>query len=439
MVRSIWAILGVARDADTRTIRRAYAGKLKEFDADAEPARFIALNEAYQSAMDAARWRERYGEDDWDDEHAEAAEPVEPAPSEPLETPSAPEDVVPVADAVPLQPAPAPVLSPWQEEPGPELYDRLIGLLYRGDEGPIPPLTEDEAAEVDSLTQRFLRWLAGRPVDEAADYEFAIGNLMAASFPRSDVILEPVSAYFNWDASGHHWDRPESIREVLERRDGNLFYMALLDPEHQLHNAFVALTGDKVVPLWQRKLRGEVIELLKLTKTRYPSLLPLYNLDRLQEWQGKVSFNPGDNTEPDRPNRWWLVWIVIVVLANVARTCPASEDKTPPPDMVTQTFGESSAEQETHLDVSLAGLTNNALRRDGLSEPNPELATALQSNRLGMTGKHITAASSLPEPRFSAAFSSKGTSADRRTVRRALARTLAASGSPEAISIMREM
>ena len=45
-----WEILGIESGADLRAVKRAYAAKLKTIRQDENPAEFMALREAYESA-----------------------------------------------------------------------------------------------------------------------------------------------------------------------------------------------------------------------------------------------------------------------------------------------------------------------------------------------------------------------------------------------------
>ena len=56
--------LGLPPDADERAIKRAYAAKLKTARPDEDPLGFQRLNEAYREALEAARWRREYGDDE---------------------------------------------------------------------------------------------------------------------------------------------------------------------------------------------------------------------------------------------------------------------------------------------------------------------------------------------------------------------------------------
>ena len=57
MTQSAWDILGIAESADNRTIRRAYAARLKTSRPEDDAAAFQVLTDAYEWAMGDARRR----------------------------------------------------------------------------------------------------------------------------------------------------------------------------------------------------------------------------------------------------------------------------------------------------------------------------------------------------------------------------------------------
>jgi hypothetical protein len=58
----MWDELGIAPSDDPKTIRRAYAARLKELDPDRDPAAFARLREAYERALDPSRPPRRHAE-----------------------------------------------------------------------------------------------------------------------------------------------------------------------------------------------------------------------------------------------------------------------------------------------------------------------------------------------------------------------------------------
>lgn len=58
-----WDILDIEKDADLRTIKRAYAAKLKTIRQDENPAEFMALREAYENAQNYVKYNAEKIED----------------------------------------------------------------------------------------------------------------------------------------------------------------------------------------------------------------------------------------------------------------------------------------------------------------------------------------------------------------------------------------
>ncbi|WP_459207424.1 hypothetical protein ACSMEV_04525 [Pseudomonas sp. MLB6B] len=99
--------LGLAHDADERAIKRAYARLLKVHRPDEDPAAFQRLREAYEGALEHARWREQCteNEDDVegvlpcpDDSATDADVPqTSPTPVRPVETMGDADEPLPIA------------------------------------------------------------------------------------------------------------------------------------------------------------------------------------------------------------------------------------------------------------------------------------------------------------------------------------------------------
>ena len=99
-----WTVLQLADDADERTIKRTYARLLKGCRPDDDPEGFQRLREAYEEALNEARWR---ADDDAEEiVHTPVAEPAYANLS----------DLAELMDVRPLSPAPfdAPAPSPAQ-------------------------------------------------------------------------------------------------------------------------------------------------------------------------------------------------------------------------------------------------------------------------------------------------------------------------------------
>ncbi|MDX9682050.1 J domain-containing protein [Pseudomonas protegens] len=65
---SCWTLLGLPATADTRTIKRHYARLLKQTRPDEDPVAFQRLREAYESALEQARWLGMQEQDPHSDE-----------------------------------------------------------------------------------------------------------------------------------------------------------------------------------------------------------------------------------------------------------------------------------------------------------------------------------------------------------------------------------
>jgi hypothetical protein len=101
----MWQVLGIAPTADTNAVRRAYVAKLRAIDVERDPAAFIRLREAYESALAAAA-SGAIDDDEPDEDFAEAQEETALA-AEGIDV-APPREVTPAKASSFLSPAPPP-------------------------------------------------------------------------------------------------------------------------------------------------------------------------------------------------------------------------------------------------------------------------------------------------------------------------------------------
>ena len=168
-------VLALGEDADERTIKRAYAQRLRVTRPDDDPAAFQRLHEAYQAALAWVQQR---------------PVPVEAASAASAHVASGPEPAP--------EPAPAPASAP---------ADRAFA-----DAPPPPPQTVDVAASAHGILARALQlepgplrdWLAQQPELWSLYSKPAIGEVVLAQLcnhvpPLSMGISEVLVETFGWN------------------------------------------------------------------------------------------------------------------------------------------------------------------------------------------------------------------------------------------------
>jgi protein TonB len=184
--------LELGPDADERTIRRAYARRLKLIDPEADPAAFQALREPLEAALRWAAWRAQNA-DATDDEADDAeADDDSPAASRVDDLPPDPAPPVPVTVAAPA-PALEPVAQPVAEpEPGELAFAGFHARLQRGLASEDGGTLLLEAALADALLVNL----------EARTYfEWRMACLLASGWqPGHEFLFQPASTVFSWES-----------------------------------------------------------------------------------------------------------------------------------------------------------------------------------------------------------------------------------------------
>ncbi|MFL6682099.1 MAG: hypothetical protein ACJ8IK_27420 [Burkholderiaceae bacterium] len=176
--------LELGPDADERSIRRAYARRLKLIDAAADPAGFQALRETLETALRWAAWQARTASDEAPSSTPDAA----CAPS--VDAPQAPAPS-PLLDAS-LRPAPA-----IEPEPDPvstagePAFAAFHARFERGVESPEQAGALLEAALQD---ERLVN------LEARTFFEWRVAGLLAGGWrPGHEMLFWPAAVAFGWD------------------------------------------------------------------------------------------------------------------------------------------------------------------------------------------------------------------------------------------------
>lgn len=172
--------LGLARDADERAVKRAYAQRLRTTRPDEDPEGFQKLHEAYRAALSYLRWREEHPDegDFWDDEDEE--------PGEASESPAEPD---------------APAMSPAE-------FEALIGNpRYRPDEPMAVPNPKEAAPQAPPVYER------GQ--EQAEPFRLDFGAFVDGLFARAEARDERGFRAFLAEETGS-W--PIGVREAVGTR-----------------------------------------------------------------------------------------------------------------------------------------------------------------------------------------------------------------------------
>lgn len=160
---SCWTLLGLPATADTRTIKRHYARLLKQTRPDEDPVAFQRLREAYESALEQARWL--------------GMQEQEPHPNE---------DPMPLAGQAPQGPKP---LSPAQ---------RVAPLL--------------EGIRIEQLDLRYQQAIQS---DCLLEFELGLLRHCVERPDQSQQLLAWAFATFHWLSAWQRLELPEYLIDAL--------------------------------------------------------------------------------------------------------------------------------------------------------------------------------------------------------------------------------
>jgi hypothetical protein len=264
MASNCWDTLGIAATDDVRAIKSAYAVKLKAFDPDTDPNYFLKLRSARATALATAQ-----------------------------QQPLPPEAEVGFQSTFSYQAAPeasqtAPeIRNVSRPESAESLLNQSVRLLW--DQG-------QWTVGLDQKLYRLVRQLLDSGdldnLDSSKKFEALLAQLIVETVPRSDCLIEPVSAYFGWAETakaGESLDQavPEFVPDVLQRMADLSFRQEMEDPSHHLNRALALLRKPCSSPVQSEEAAqygAEVGALLNTIHLYYPSLKRELNEDHYQIW-----------------------------------------------------------------------------------------------------------------------------------------------------------
>lgn len=278
----MWEVLGIARTHDERSIKRAYAVKLKVTRPDDDPVAFQLLNDCFQHALAYAR-----------QQRAEPAASPEPAvPAEPAMAvqdvvtyaPAEPRPAIRLAQPVRTVPPPVPTAPPAPAGTSAAEQARQLWATFIGTATVQPRQRLSKLSDGDALLNMEVR----------EQFELCAARY-CASDACSDELREAVVAHYGWETDHALIARqlPQETRRLLtqlraarsyayfqQHKNTDLAVKVLLAKRDGLHRL---QTCDAT---FMRKMR----ELVAAIHTHHPEMLEL-KLDhaRFAVWEGRVA------------------------------------------------------------------------------------------------------------------------------------------------------
>ncbi|ATI78779.1 hypothetical protein [Sphingobium yanoikuyae] len=331
---SAWHLLGIEATADSKTIRRAYAARLRAIDPDQDRDGFAALRDARDQALMLASG-----------EVADAPPPgimidgmevIVPSPdmafsgalpatcdiaSAPLSiaaaTPSADWRMPPIApdcriaadggDAIAL-PLPdgadaliVPTVTRAEVQDLSRADHALHALLYPDPDAQSQdrPLHPADIVNGTTLISRIHAEAQQGAIDLHARVDDWLANILAGSWPRAQPLLAPAARLFGWDALEGQIDAPPAVDFINRRLASDRFAQQVQQKGHPLHRAWQQLAkptrpGQGRALWWQG---AKIDELLGTIRRDHPEIESRLNWHRIALWEDHSA----------RPIRWWTV------------------------------------------------------------------------------------------------------------------------------------
>lgn len=320
--------LGLADDADTRAIRRAYARELKLIDQERDAAGFQELRDAYEAALQWAAAPQR---------SAAPAQP-QPQPQPPIVDFGMPRTPVtlaktPSAEAAPRR-TPAAALGgdpAWCADQAFNAFAAAIAQLQRDHPGQF--LTRWQATLQRSLDDEQLLNLAAR-----ARFESQVAQLLAGGWrPGHEMLFAAAIQVFHWSDDQRRLlqlgTAGARINQAIKESNG---FDTLPESQQMNHRSAMALLRTASEPTSQQ-LRG-AMPYVEILMSYFPVWMSLMvDLKTVAQWRVRYELLPAAQKNPEpkakpRASSPWMTWMTVVFVVNLVRIVFSnySAPSTPP-------------------------------------------------------------------------------------------------------------
>jgi len=254
---NIWEVLGIVPTDDRRTIRSAYAVRLKAIDPEADPKAFVRLREAMDRALMLVDSRPAVAVD----RHGAAGAGLD-------------------------------VAGPAELDPRFDLEretQTLSRMLFDG----LQP------GEADASLIQSLRRIWANPVAEhietATQIEGWLAGIVAERLPLSDALIEPLIERYHWDKLDGTPDLDPRLSTILARRNDLSFIAAMSNPDGRHHAAFAMLSRrpETVGGKERRRSAPSLRALLRTMRLYYPSAEWHFGGELIDAWVDEIESPKG--------------------------------------------------------------------------------------------------------------------------------------------------
>ncbi|GFE83884.1 hypothetical protein GCM10011487_58840 [Steroidobacter agaridevorans] len=309
-----WTVLGIEPTTDERAIKRAYASLLKVTSPEKDPAGYMKLREAYESAKQHAEYLARVREEDEAEEQADESHVDEAVPT-------------PQAEPVPVV-----------ESPQRRAFAELHALLAQGQrDGFLAKLAAIKAENVFATLdeQYFFTGEVARLIQEFKidDVEWCgrVAELLGAREHENMFDGDPRYWHAYHELLRYYSELLAGRAQVhLDRRSGEELAPGYLHVYHVLTSPFDA---ERLSALTRSQTYSRLAErILERAKSDASVAIPAEN----REWwertamagQHKPVAEPASFTvtapipvQNERRFPFWAIWVTFIVLAQFARVC----------------------------------------------------------------------------------------------------------------------